>query len=79
MQVVRTSVGANVVPDQVRAEETRLDHNHIGCGLGCGGFTGNVAAVERRERTRHVLGQFIPFPKACFATRSIGLCLSPAL
>jgi len=60
LQIVRTTGGANVAPDQVRAEETRLEHDHVGCGPGYGGFTGNSAVVEEHELTGRMLGQFIP-------------------
>ena len=60
MQIVWTTDGANVAPDQGRAEGTRLDHDHVGCGPGYGGSTGNSAAVEENELTCCVLGQFIP-------------------
>jgi len=58
-QIVRT-IGCTKVTDKVLEEGSRLEHNHIGCGLVCGGLTGNLAATETHKLTCHMPGQFIP-------------------
>ena len=39
---------------------TILEHNHFECGLRCGGFAGNLAALEQHELICSMLGPFIP-------------------